>query len=238
LNTFKNGDLFYDRGMIYVVEGSDVQIYSNVIEDNTGSLANGVCIDNSDPLVLHSTVYNYDEDPWREFNSPQASVAFVEHNTDGSFNNTYSNNGTDEGNDIRFYKTGDVPEQTGEGTMVSAPATHTGTTAFTITATYTFVGFSSEGTLTLMVDPGFTLTTASRVKIGDFPERNLVASEISGQTVNLSGITGENVQVVFTIEQTSTLILHIYLLSVEVDRDGGDTLYSPSSGVSTNINIG
>jgi uncharacterized repeat protein (TIGR02059 family) len=239
-NTFRNADFQNGDAMIFVGEGSDAMLYGNLIENNTGSPGNGVWIDNEyADLDGYTTVYNHDGDPWREFFCPHASVEFVEHNSDPSFNNIYRDNGTSEGSNIVFIKQDMLPEQTANGTLETSPATWIAYATFSMTATYTFDGFTSEGSLTLTMDATFnTMSTQSRVKIGDAEERDLLPSEGNGQYINLSGITGEDVVVVFTLNQTvAENMPGTYPFLIEADRDGPDSLYDKSGGVGSAITL-
>ena len=241
-NIFRNADFSFNTdSMILVWADSDATIYGNIFENNTGALGNGVCqVNESADVDGYATIYNHDGEPWLEFNCPHASVTFVEHNTDPADNNIYRNNGTDEGNDILFVKQDDQPEQTADGTLVIAPTTHVSGSEFTIIATYTFDGFSSEGALTLGMPSAVNLSTASKVKIGDEEERNLAASEIESYAGNdyvvLSGITGEDVPVAVKIAGNN-LGVGVYPFFANADRDGPDSLYSVSAGVLTGLMI-
>lgn len=62
------------------------QIYSNTIKNNRAEKGGGIFID------ADSVISNADGDPWKYFNVPEASVTFIEGNSQTQFNNTYQNN--------------------------------------------------------------------------------------------------------------------------------------------------
>ncbi len=204
-------------------------IYNNTFSNNTAADGAGVYV------YENAGAFDKDNSEWARFNVPDATVSFVEHNTNDSDNNTYSNNSiisnqmsfravTDEGKDIAFGGT----ETSYIGNLQLAPSTATGDDGdkITITATYSVTGFTYEGSVTFKLPVGMSLTDTSSITV------NGVRNELNqGEktAVTIDGIYtsgGQNIVLEFT--HSTALGEGDYGMTAQVDADGDGTRWVAS----------
>ena len=231
--------------------GRDVEtytpiVYGNTISNNTAENGAGVYV------YSNMNVKNGDETSpyWREFNVPNATVDFVEHN-DTEDNNTYTSNQltggdaassrevqSEEGRDICF----EGPIESYVPQLLIAPATATGNAGepITVTATVNITGYTYEGSMTFKLPEECTITTDASVTIGEGTKRSLKGAEvIDEQTVLLTGLTSEtgDQSIILNFIHTGELAQAEYEFSATCDADGTGTLYSISEEATDSLEI-
>ncbi len=205
------------------------KIYRNTISENTAGVSEYIPGDGAGIYIYKGcSILNANGEKWRHFNSPAASIEFVE-GSPAEQRNVYQSNaintGSDQGTDIMY----DESEETPPGTLEISPVTVPEGDLFTLTATYTFAGPTWEGGVELdsagdVTLAFFDLDTAS-VTIGDGEKRLLTADEkFSAYTIQIEGITSEAAtKVVFQICRKSDTAMpaKAYTLRAIPDADGG-----------------
>ena len=216
-----------------IAEPVSPKVYANTIRNNTAVMGAGVYI------AENTTPVNADDSPWERFNVPDASVTFVEHNTDSANNNSYTGNvitgslitsraAPDEGRDMYFdgvYPSALSGFELNPATDIGLPSEQT---LFNLICTLS--ESTSEGSLTVDFPAQITITSAASIT-SDGNKRAVSAGEIynSGHTLMLQGITTEGtntIQIDFRLN--AELKMGAYGFSSAVDFDGDGARYSLS----------
>ena len=224
-------------------EQGTVTVYGNLFTDNRAYEGAGIYIDD------RYTVLNAEGNPWRLFNVPDATVTFVENTT--TLNNRYTHNliraqetsssretVSQEGADIAF----DGQYETTDGSLVIHPAIAPGNDdeALTIEAIYTIFNLTGEGSATLKLPDGISITTDASVTVAGGTKRFLSAGEIvDTQTVLLKNLTcgTEPYTITFNIPHHGGLKAGTYTFSMAHDADGEGTLYTISDATEAHLSI-
>ncbi|HPF16202.1 MAG TPA: SwmB domain-containing protein [Thermotogota bacterium] len=219
--------------------GDRPAIFNNIIRNNRAEKGAGVYVDaDMEPV-------NEEGNLWRRFNAPLSTPDFVEHNANSEKNNVYTGNilsvnpfssrdGETEGTDIYF----EGESQTKTGTFEVNEEIGTGTSAgqSLISATYTFAGFSSEGSITVHIPNGITIDESASVTIGDGETLPLSDEQINGENIFLNGITGTDVSIHINMAQPP-LANGDYIFQVRSDADGSGTRYLTSDATTQTLTI-
>jgi predicted outer membrane repeat protein len=206
-------------GGIALSDGSTVQLYANAFSENEAVKGNCVYV------AQNATPTNKAGTEWRRFNVPNATVSFVEHNTNSEDDNYYlTGSAVSEGSFIYF----DGHVRTLEGELTVSPATLTGEGSVTLSLTYIFDCETSKGVVTFSLPEGATITTGATITI-DGTERPAKSEEISadGTQVCLNIGTGNTQrEITLTYAATPTYALHSF--EAVLDADGVDGVHMPS----------
>ncbi len=176
-------------------------VYSNELSENEAVYGAGIYVGEGYALL------NSDMGQWKHFNSPCSEVSFVE-NTD-EYNNKYTDNvltnvrrialNTD-GRDIAYYA-----KTTPAGILDLRPASGTEKDDIIMNIDYIAGCDFDNASVTFVIPSGFTVSTDAKVKIGTQEQRNLTATEISGQSVTVKDIDlTEDSTVTLTLEEQKT----------------------------------
>jgi hypothetical protein len=203
-----------------------LHFYNNMLTNNTaGMSANGIYMTNN------ATAYNSNGEEWRTFNSPQTAVQLIENRATAE--NTYSNNGEEEGDCIQFAGS----SETLPGNISLNPSTGTEFERLLIEVTYETDGFFAEGSITFDTPDHFTITPNASVTIGTDAATTATVYTYSDNSITVDNITEKS-----GTQITLTLMVTIptgypdpvqsrnlnYTFEITGDADGSGSAWTPS----------